>query len=77
MKAPNKCPVCGAKKEWKLVDKNKHGNAAGALVGGIVAHAINPVGTLAGALIGNALGKGKKSESYVCAKCGFSHTYVD
>lgn len=77
MKAPNKCPVCGAKKEWKLVDKNKHGNPAGAVAGGAIGFVAGPLGAVAGSLIGNALGKGKKSESYVCAKCGFSHTYVD
>lgn len=77
MKAPSKCPVCGEKKKWKLVDKNKHGNPTGAIAGGALGAIASPVGAVAGALIGNALGKGKKSESYVCGACGFAHTYID
>lgn len=76
MKAPNKCPVCGDKKNWKLVDKAKHGNATGAVAGAAIGSVVPGIGTIAGALIGGAMGKGKKSECYVCAKCGFSHEYI-
>lgn len=77
MKAPSKCPMCGEKKKWNLVDKGKFKSPVGAVAGGIAGAAINPLGAIAGSLIGNTLSKSKKSESYMCGKCGFAHTYVD
>ena len=65
-KAPEKCPMCGEKAKWKLVDTSKKGFSAGKAAVGTVL--LGPVGLAAGAL-------GKKKETYCCGKCGFEHEY--
>lgn len=66
MKAPNKCPICGATEEWKLIDTSKKGfNAKNAIIGGVL---LGAVGLVAGA-------SGKKKSLYKCIRCGFSHEY--
>ena len=65
-KAPNKCPMCGEVNEWKKVDTSNKGFSVGkAAVGAVL---LGPMGLVGGAL-------GKKTESYYCGKCGFSHDY--
>ena len=65
-KAPKKCPMCGEKKDWKLIEKTKKGFSGGKAVTGAVL--FGPVGLVGGAF-------GKKHKTYACAKCGFSHEY--
>ena len=49
-KAPVKCPVCGEKEKWILVDETKKGFSVGkAAVGAVL---LGPIG-----LVGGALGK--------------------
>lgn len=68
MDAPNTCPVCNERDEWRLIDSTKKGFSGGkALLGGIL---LGPVGLAAGFL-------GKKKVTYKCLKCGFSHEYDD
>ncbi len=67
------CPACGASLEWKLVatDTYKDGiSGKKAVLGGVL---FGP----AGAILGGLSGKKKQSRTYVCTKCGFSHTYTD
>lgn len=65
-KAPVKCPVCGEKEKWILVDETKKGFSVGkAAVGAVL---LGPIGLVGGAL-------GKKKHCYYCGKCGFSHEY--
>ena len=65
-RAPDKCPMCGEKTTWKLVDSSNKGFSVGkAAVGAVL---LGPVGLVGGAL-------GKKRESYYCGKCGFHHDY--
>ena len=65
-KAPNKCPMCGEKANWKKIDASKKGFSVGkAAVGGIL---LGPVGLIGGAL-------GKKKATYYCGKCNFNHEY--
>lgn len=66
MSAPNKCPMCGERRNWKKVDKQYKGFSVGkAAVGAAL---LGPVGLVGGAL-------GKKKVFYCCGKCGFSHEY--
>ncbi len=65
-KAPEKCPMCGEKENWELVDASKKGFSVGKAVTGAVL--FGPVGLVGGAL-------GKKKQSYYCGKCGFNHEY--
>lgn len=66
-KAPKKCPMCGEKTKWIMVDKSHKGFSVGkAAVGALV---VGPVGLVGGAL-------GKKTISYCCGNCGFSHDYI-
>lgn len=66
MKAPEKCPICGASEEWKLIDTTKKGfSAKNAIIGGVL---LGGFGLVAGA-------SGKKKSLYQCLKCGFSHEY--
>ena len=65
-KAPHKCPMCGERNNWKLVDTSKKGFSVGkAAVGGLL---LGGIGLLGGAL-------GKKKHFYTCGKCGFQHEY--
>lgn len=65
-RAPSKCPMCGDRKAWKLVETSKKGFSVGkAAVGGLL---FGGVGLLGGAL-------GKKKHFYACGKCGFQHEY--
>ena len=65
-KAPDKCPMCGERINWKLVDTSNKGFSVGkAAVGAVL---LGPVGLVGGAL-------GKKKEYYVCRKCGFEREY--
>lgn len=65
-KAPDKCPMCGERLNWKLVDTSNKGFSVGkAAVGAVL---LGPVGLVGGAL-------GKKKQCYCCGKCGFSHEY--
>lgn len=49
-KAPEKCPMCGEKVQWKKVDESNKGFSVGkAAVGAVL---LGPVG-----LVGGALGK--------------------
>ena len=64
--APEKCPVCGNKDTWKVVDESKKGFSVGkAAVGAVL---LGPIGLVGGAL-------GKKQRFFYCAKCGFGHEY--
>ncbi len=66
MNAPNNCPICGDKDNWKLIDATKKGfNAKNAVIGGII---LGGVGLAAGF-------SGKIKALYQCTKCGFSHEY--
>ena len=66
MAAPIKCPMCGERGLWKIVDQQKKGFSVGkAAVGGIL---LGPIGLLGGALW-------KKKVFYCCGKCGFQHEY--
>lgn len=66
MNAPNNCPICGDKDNWKLIDTTKKGfNAKNAVIGGIF---LGGIGLAAGF-------SGKKKSLYQCVKCGFSHEY--
>ncbi|MGN0822538.1 MAG: hypothetical protein ACI4NG_02075 [Candidatus Gallimonas sp.] len=66
MNAPNKCPICGDKENWKLIDTTKKGfNAKNAVIGGVL---LGGIGLAAGL-------SGKKESLYQCVKCGFSHEY--
>ena len=63
---PNKCPICGEKDGWILLDNSKKGFSAGkALLGGAI---FGPIGLVAGAF-------GKKTYTFYCKKCGFKHDY--
>lgn len=65
-KAPEKCPMCGEKTNWKLVDVSRKGFSVGkAAVGAVL---IGPLGLVGGAL-------GKKKQYYYCGKCGFNREY--
>lgn len=65
-KAPDKCPMCGERVNWKLVDTaNKGFSVSKAAVGAVL---LGPVGLVGGAL-------GKKKRYYYCGKCGFNHEY--
>lgn len=65
-KAPDKCPMCGERINWKLVDVSKKGFSVGkAAVGAVL---LGPVGLVGGAL-------GKKKQCYYCGNCGFNHEY--
>lgn len=66
MNAPNNCPICGEKENWKLIDTTKKGfNAKNAVIGGVL---LGGVGLAAGF-------SGKRKSLYQCVKCGFSHEY--
>lgn len=59
-KAPDKCPICGEKEKWKMIDSsNDTGMKAIAFM------AMGPLGNL----ISN------KKYIYHCGKCGFDHEY--
>ena len=65
-KAPDKCPMCGERANWKLFDTANKGFSVGkAAVGAVL---LGPVGLVGGAL-------GKKKQYYYCGKCGFNHEY--
>lgn len=65
-KAPDKCPMCGERSKWKLVDSSNKGFSVGkAAVGAVI---LGPVGLVGGAL-------GKKKNCYFCGTCGFNHEY--
>ena len=52
-KVPEKCPMCGEKEQWKLVDTSNKGFSVGkAAVGAVL---LGPIG-----LVGGALGKKKQ-----------------
>ena len=59
-KAPDKCPICGEKEKWKMVDSS---NNIGMKV--IAFMTIGPLGNL----IPN------EKYTYHCGKCGFEHEY--
>jgi len=64
--APDKCPACGAEKEWVSVGYKKTGFSVGkAALGGIL---LGPIGLLGGAL-------GSNMAHYYCTKCGYSAKY--
>lgn len=65
-KAPDKCPMCGEKFQWKLVDTSNKGFSVGKAAAGAIL--LGPVGLVGGAL-------GKKKQAYYCGKCGFNHEY--
>ena len=66
MNTPNKCPICGDKENWKLIDTTKKGfNAKNAVIGGVL---FGGIGLAAGL-------SGKKKSLYQCVKCVFSHEY--
>ena len=66
MKAPNCCPMCGERINWKMIDSTKKGFSVGkAAVGGLL---LGPVGLVGGAL-------GKKKVTYCCGNCRFEHEY--
>lgn len=65
-KIPDKCPMCGEKNQWKLVDTTKKGFSVGKAAAGAVL--LGPIGLVGGAL-------GKKKQCYYCGKCGFNHEY--
>ena len=65
-KVPDRCPMCGGKEQWKLVDTTKKGFSVGKAAAGAVL--LGPVGLVGGAL-------GKKKKCYYCGKCGFNHEY--
>ena len=65
-KAPDKCPMCGEKEQWKLVDTTKKGFSVGKAAAGAVL--LGPVGLVGGE-------KEKKKQCYYCGKCGFNHEY--
>lgn len=52
-KAPDRCPMCGEKSQWKLGDTTKKGFSVGKAAAGTVL--LGPVG-----LVGGALGKKKQ-----------------
>ncbi|MDE7464348.1 MAG: hypothetical protein K2M48_04880 [Clostridiales bacterium] len=66
MKAPNNCPICNSREEWRLIDSTKKGFSGGkAVVAGAL---FGMVGLAAGFM-------GKKKSLYQCVACGFSHEY--
>ena len=65
-KAPEKCPMCGEKDKWIMVDSGNKGFSVGKAAAGAIL--LGPVGLLGGAL-------GKHKECYCCGKCGFTHEY--
>lgn len=65
-KVPDRCPMCGGKEQWELVDTTKKGFSVGKAAAGAVL--LGPVGLVGGAL-------GKKKKCYYCGKCGFNHEY--
>lgn len=65
-KAPDECPMCGEKMQWKLVDSSNKGFSVGKAAASAVL--LGPIGLVGGAL-------GKKKYSYYCGKCGFNHEY--
>ena len=65
-KAPNRCPMCSERKNWKKVSEGNKGFSVGkAAAGGIL---LGPVGLIGGAL-------GKKKVFYACGNCKFQHEY--
>ena len=63
---PTRCPICGEKEGWVLLENNRKGFSAGkALLGGVL---FGPIGLVAGAL-------GKKTTTFYCKRCGFQHEY--
>lgn len=52
-KVPDKCPMCGEKAQWKLVDTTNKGFSVGKVAAGAVL--LGPLG-----LVGGALGKKKQ-----------------
>ena len=65
-KVPDKCPMCGEKAQWKLVDTTNKGFSVGKVAAGAVL--LGPLGLVGGAL-------GKKKQCYYCGICGFNHEY--
>ena len=66
MQAPNNCPMCGERDNWRLIDTTKKCfNAKNAIIGGVL---LGGVGLAAGF-------SGKRKSIYQCGKCGFSHEY--
>ena len=65
-KAPEKCPMCGERVQWKLVDTSNKGFSVGKAAAGAVL--LGPIGLVGGTL-------GKKKHCYCCGKCGFTHEY--
>ena len=65
-KAPDMCPMCGERTNWKMVDESKKGFSVGKAAAGAVL--LGPIGLVGGAL-------GKKRQSYYCGKCGFNLEY--
>mgnify|MGYP001128433905 CR=1 FL=1 len=56
-KVPDKCPMCGEKAQWKLVDTTNKGFSVGKAAAGAVL--LGPLG-----LVGGALGKKKQCYYY-------------
>ncbi len=71
---PMSCPSCHASyPQWKNVaTDNYQAGISGkkAILGGVL---FGP----AGAVLGGLSGKKKQAKTYICTKCGFSHTYTD
>ena len=65
-KVPDKCPMCGEKAQWKLVDTTNKGFSVGKAAAG--SFLLGPLG-----LVGGAIGKNK--QCYYCGNCGFNHEY--
>ena len=62
MKAPNKCPICGERDNWRLIDTAKKGfKAKNAVVGGVL---LGYIGLVAGF-------SGKKNQSITVANAVF------
>ena len=65
-KVPDKCPMCGEKAQWKLVDTTNKGFSVGKAADGAVL--LGPLGVVGGA-------HGKKKQCYYCGKCDFNQKY--